>query len=199
MIIPALKKTYQDQLVLDFPKTEIADGSLVAVCGSNGSGKSTLGKILAGVIKADDGCEKISYKHVGYMNQHAFAFRISVKNNLLQNKDSTLSREENEVRAEKLMKVLQLSEMAKKNAAKLSGGQKQRMSLARALMKDYKVLVLDEPTASMDLDIIPFAEQLIRDYQERTNCTILLITHSQEQAQRLASRILYLEDGKLMN
>ncbi|MDO4734627.1 MAG: ATP-binding cassette domain-containing protein, partial [Lachnospiraceae bacterium] len=94
---------------------------------------------------------------------------------------------------------LQLSELAKKNAAKLSGGQKQRMSLARALMKDYKVLILDEPTASMDLEIIPVAEQLIRDYQERTNCTILLITHSLDQAERLASRILYLDEGKLSN
>lgn len=199
MIIPVLKKTYQDQLVLDFPKTEIADGSLVALCGPNGSGKSTLGKILAGVIKADDGCEKFPFKQVGYMNQHAFAFRLSVKTNLLQNKDSALSREENEARAEELMKVLQLSELAKKNAAKLSGGQKQRMSLARALMKDYKVLILDEPTASMDQEIIPVAEQLIRDYQERTNCTIILITHSLEQAHRLASRILYLEEGKLSN
>jgi len=197
MIIPALRKTYQDQLVLDFPKTEIADGSLVALCGPNGSGKSTLGKILAGIIKADDGCEKISYEQVGYMSQQAFAFRLSVKKNLLQNRDNALSREENEARAEELMNVLQLSELAKKNATKLSGGQKQRMSLARTLMKDYKVLILDEPTASMDQDIIPAAEQLIRKYQERTNCTILLITHSRDQAQRLASKILCLENGKL--
>ena len=54
MIIPSLKKTYEGQLVLDFPQTEIEDGSIVAVLGHNGSGKSTLAKIIGGVIKADN-------------------------------------------------------------------------------------------------------------------------------------------------
>lgn len=196
MIIPRIKKTYQDQLVLDFPEMEIPDGSLIAIVGPNGSGKSTLGRILAAVIKADDDCPKISSERVGYMSQQAFAFRLSVKNNLLQNKDTALSKEENEARAEELMKTLRLSELAGKNAAKLSGGQKQRMSLARILMKDYKVLILDEPTASMDPEIIPVAEALILNYQKRTNCTILLITHSLEQAGRLSEKIIQLQNGK---
>lgn len=196
MIIPSLKKTYEGQLVLDFPQTEIEDGSIVAVLGHNGSGKSTLAKIIGGVIKADNGCPKIRSKKIGYMSQQAFAFRLSTKNNLLQNKEPSLSKAENEARAKELLESLKLTELASKNAAKLSGGQKQRMALARILMKDYEVLILDEPTASMDQSIIPVAEQLILEYQKRTKCTILLITHSSEQAARLATQTIRLENGK---
>ena len=71
------------------------------------------------------------------------------------------------------------------------------MALARLLMKSYDMIILDEPTASMDTASIPTAEKMICDYQRRTGCTILIITHSPEQAQRLASRTIRLEGGKL--
>ena len=200
MILPALKKTYQGQVVLDIPSIEIADGSIVAICGQNGSGKSTLAKILAGIEKPDTETKQelsASPDHVGYLPQQSYAFHMSVRSNILLNKDPKKTKQENVAQAEALLQKIGLENMAKKNAKKLSGGETQKMALARLLMKPYKLLILDEPTASMDTASLPTAEEIIRDYQSRTGCTILIITHSPEQAQRLSGQIIQLEDGKL--
>ena len=198
MILPALKKTYQGQLVLDIPSMEIADGSITAICGQNGSGKSTLAKILAGIEKPDDGTvASASAKSVGYLPQQSYAFHMSITSNLMLNKDPKKTKQENLAHAQHLLKEIGLESMAKKNAKKLSGGETQKMALARLLMKSYDMIILDEPTASMDMASIPTAEKMICDYQRRTGCTILIITHSPEQAQRLASHTIRLEGGKL--
>ena len=197
MILPALKKTYQGQLVLDIPSLQIADGSITAVCGQNGSGKSTLAKILAGIEKPDAAVKSSPDGSVGYLPQHSYAFHMSIISNLMLNKDPKKSKSENLSQAASLLQAIGLENMAKKNAKKLSGGETQKMALARLLMKPYDLLILDEPTASMDTASIPTAEKLISDYQRRTGCTILIITHSPEQAQRLADHTIHLEGGKL--
>lgn len=197
MILPACKKTYQEKVVLDLPKIELENGSLLAICGHNGSGKTTYGKVLAGILPADEKPDLKEELHVGYMSQIALAFALSVKNNLMQNADKTKSKAENEARAMKLLEDIGLEELAGKNAKKLSGGETQRMSLARILMKPYDLLILDEPTASMDREAVPLAEELIRNYRKETGCTLILITHSQEQAERMADSFLLLEDGKI--
>lgn len=198
MILPALKKTYQGQVVLDIPSIEIADGSIVAICGQNGSGKSTLAKILSGIEKPDTGESSVTKGlSVGYLPQQNYAFHMSVRSNLLLNKDLQKTKAENVTQAETLLQAIGLENMAKKNAKKLSGGETQKMALARLLMKPYDLLILDEPTASMDTASVPTAEAIIRDYQSRTGSTILIITHSPEQAKRLADHIIRLEDGNL--
>ena len=198
MILPALKKTYQGQLVLDIPSMEIADGSITAICGQNGSGKSTLAKILAGIEKPDDGTvTSAAASSVGYLPQQSYAFHMSITSNLMLNKDPKKTKQENLTHAQQLLKEIGLESMAKKNAKKLSGGETQKMALTRLLMKSYDMIILDEPTASMDTASIPTAEKMICDYQRRTGCTILIITHSPEQAQRLASRTIRLDGGKL--
>lgn len=197
MIIPALRKTYNGKTVLDFPETEIRDGSITAICGHNGSGKSTLGKILAGIIKEDSSKTLSSKLKVGYMSQSSLPFRMSVKRNLLLNSDKELSKKEKLERAEKLINDIGLEEFASANAAKMSGGQTERMALARILMRTYDLLILDEPTASMDREAIPAAEKMIIEYRDRTGSTIILITHSAEQADRLADTVINLRDGQI--
>ena len=205
MILPALKKTFQGQVVLDIPSIEITDSSIVAICGQNGSGKSTLAKILAGIEKPDTAVSSGALPHsasakctVGYLPQQSYAFHMSVRSNILLNKDPKKTAQENAAQARTLLQKIGLENMAKKNAKKLSGGESQKMALARLLMKPYDLLILDEPTASMDTSSLPTAEAIIRDYQSHTGCTILIITHSPEQAQRLASQIIRLEGGKLV-
>lgn len=199
MKIPAIKKTYQDQVVLDLPEMEFEEGSVLAIFGANGSGKSTFAKILAGIEQSDDRKIIAPDRTVGYMNQQTLAFRLSVKNNLMQNGDPKRSRSENMARADLLLEQIGLAADAGKNARKLSGGQRQRMGLARLLMKPYDILILDEPTASMDRDAVPLAEELIRNYHKENKGILILITHSMEQAERMADTFLYLEDGKMIN
>ena len=208
MVIPALKKTYNGKTVLDIPETTITDGSITAICGHNGSGKTTLGKILAGIIKDDsssfshhdirnDSGSVIRDIRVGYMNQTSFPFRMSVRKNLLLNADKNLSGKEKQARADMLLSALGLSDTSSKNSKKLSGGQTQRMALGGLLMKDYDLLILDEPTASIDRESITAAEKAILDYKARTGCTIILITHSADQADRLADSVITFENGRI--
>ena len=197
MKIPALKKTYSGKAVLDIPAMEIRDGSVLAVCGQNGSGKSTFARILAGIVRDDEGKAGMPGIRTGYMSQKPLAFKLSVRKNLMINAEKNRSSRENAERAERLLHEVGLSDDCGKRADRLSGGQIQRMALARTLMKEYDLLILDEPTASMDQQMIPAAEQMIRDYQNRTGCSVILITHSPKQAERMADRILDLEDGKV--
>ncbi len=197
MILPAMKKTYKEQVALDLPSMEIDEGRVLAVCGTNGSGKSTFAKLLAGIVLPDNRIRPVSGRKVGYMNQQSFAFRLSVRNNLLQNSDKKRSREENEARAKELLKAVGLEADISKKANRLSGGQQQRMALARILMKSYDLLILDEPTASMDREAVPLAEELIRSYQKEQGGILILITHSMDQAERLADSFLFLDKGKI--
>lgn len=184
-------KTYDGRSVLDMPAFEFENGRIYAVIGSNGSGKSTMAGILSGVQAADGGVKAVDHNSsCGYMPQRSFAFRMSLKKNLLLNGGD-------EERAEELMTRLSLTALKDKNAHSLSGGETQRMALARLLMRDYGTLILDEPTASMDLESTLMAEKLIDEYRLRANCAVILITHSLSQCSRLADEVLFFHSGRL--
>ena len=190
MKIAAFSKTYEGRQVLDFPGMELQKGMIYAIIGANGSGKSTFAQILAGTIRADKKGHHISGGTVGFMPQKNYAFRMSTRANLLLNGSD-------EDRAKELMESLQLDHLANKRADRLSGGETARMALARLMMRSYDLLILDEPTAAMDMETTLLSEKRIRAYVEQTNCTVLLITHSLQQARRLADEALYLHRGQL--
>ena len=184
-----VSKTYDGVMVLDFPGLCLEPGKIYGVIGSNGSGKSTFSKILAGIIPADQKTAPLERGiSVGYMPQKNYAFRMSVKNNLLLNGTS-------ETRAIQLMDGLQLRHLEEKRANTLSGGETARMALARMMMKSYDVLILDEPTAAMDMETTILAEQVIARYAKETNCILILITHSLQQARRIADEVLFFQNG----
>ncbi len=184
-------KTYDGRCVLDFPGMEPKTGKIYAVIGSNGSGKSTFAKILAGVLPADQkGPHLESGISVGYMPQKNYAFRLSTCSNILLNGSDRAE-------AARLMDALQLSHLASKRADRLSGGETARMALARLMMQSYNLVILDEPTAAMDMETTLLAERLIADYVQKTGCTLILVTHSLQQARRLAQEVLFLHRGRL--
>lgn len=191
MIFKGLRKTYGGRCVLDIPELRIENGKIYAVIGANGSGKSTLAKLIAGSVKADGGYIK-SDVSIGYMPQKCYAFKMSTRKNLRINRS-----EKDTFREEKLMEALGLSPLADEKATKLSGGETARMALARLLMKNYELLVLDEPSSAMDIESTLAAEKLIRDYRDETGCTVLIITHSVSQAERIADEIIFLSSGAL--
>ena len=144
MNIQPFSKTYDGVRVLCFPGMDLEPGKIYAVIGANGSGKSTFAKILAGVLPADRKGRIRDDAAVGYLPQKHYAFRMSTRRNLL------LSTKE-EARAAELMDALQIRHLEKKRADRLSGGETARMALARLMMKRYDVVILDEPTAAMDM------------------------------------------------
>ena len=190
MIISAFSKTYGERTVLSLPDIEIQNGSVCAVIGANGSGKSTLARILSRNERADGNTLPFEHIEVGYMPQKSFAFRMSVRKNLLLNGSD-------EKRAEALMESMGISPLADKKAHRLSGGETARMALCRLLMRKYELLILDEPTAAMDMESTALSERLIEDYRRETGCTVILITHSLQQAKRMADEVIFLDKGRL--
>ena len=191
MKISAFSKTYEGRKVLDFPGMELETGKIYAIIGANGSGKSTFSKILAGVLKADQRGRLLERGTVGYMPQKNYAFRMSTRANILLNgKD--------EARADRLIEALRLTHLARKRADKLSGGETARMTLARLMMKSYDLVILDEPTAAMDMETTALSEELIVDYVRQTGCTLILVTHGLQQARRIADQVLYFHKGNLL-
>lgn len=191
MKIEAFSKTYDGITVLDFPGMELEKGKIYAVIGANGSGKSTFAKVLTGILTGDRRGKNGNYGRVGYMPQKNYAFRMSTKANIL-----LCGKDEN--RAHTLMDALQIRHLENKRADKLSGGETARMALARLMMGNYDLVILDEPTAAMDMETTSLSEELIVDYVKRSGCALILVTHSLQQARRIADEIWYFHKGKLL-
>ena len=190
MKIFPFSKTYDGKKVLDFPGIDLEPGKIYGVIGANGSGKSTFAKVLSGIIPADKRGVYIQSGSVGCMPQKNYAFRMSTRANiLLGGRDLA--------RAEHLMETLQIHHLADKRADRLSGGETARMALARLMMKRFDLVILDEPTAAMDMETTSIAEELIVDYVRETRCALILVTHSLQQAKRVADEILFFRKGKL--
>ena len=188
MKIQAFTKTYDGVRVLSFPGVELKPGKIYAVIGANGSGKSTFAKVISEILPADR--EFRFAPGVGYLPQKPYAFRMSVRKNILLNGGDG-------ERANALMDALRLRHLEQKRADRLSGGETARMALARLMMKRYDVMVLDEPTAAMDMETTAAAETLILEYTRQTGCALILVTHSLQQARRVADEVLFFHRGTL--
>ena len=193
MIVCRVKKQYGKTVALDVDRT-FEEGKIYAIIGNNGSGKSTFLNVLSKAIPFDG--ESNCAKDVLYMPQTVYNFDFSVKRNVLL----FVGKKEEEKRraAEERMRKIGLDALEKKNAKKLSGGEKQKTALLRTLTQNCSVLLLDEPTSSMDVTATQIAEDMILDYQKKTNCTVFLVTHSVAQAERLADEILFFDAGKVV-
>ena len=190
MKILPFPKTYEGRTVLDFPGMELQSGKIYAIIGANGSGKSTFAKILEGIVPADKRGKHLDGGCIGYMPQKNYAFRMATRANILLNGIDVK-------RAEELMDALHIRHLEEKRADKLSGGETARMALARLMMKKYDLVILDEPTAAMDMETTILSENLIASYVQETGCTLVLVTHSLQQARRIADEVLYFHKGEL--
>ena len=190
MSILPFSKTYEGRTVLDFPGLELQPGKIYAIIGANGSGKSTFAKILARILPADRKGKPVSLGSIGYMPQKNYPFRMTTKQNILLNGSDVH-------RAEALMDALHIRHLETKRADKLSGGETARMALARLMMKQYDLVILDEPTAAMDMETTVLSENLIVSYVKESGCALVLVPHSLQQARRMADEVLYFHKGEL--
>lgn len=184
------------RIVLEIPELQFVPGRRYGLIGENGSGKTTLIRMLAGTGKPTSGTiEGLEGKKVGYLPQSPYAFSFSV----LQNVALALNGhgDAKEI-AQKALVAVGMESLMDARGDRLSGGEAQRMALARVLVRSYEVLLLDEPTSSTDVRSMDLIETTLKEYVQKTQCTLIFSTHSPAQALRLADEVLYLEKGRLV-
>ena len=189
-----LIKSYGERTVLDIPELEIQNGECVILTGHNGSGKSTLLKLLAGTLNKTEG-DVISDGHIYYLPQQSLPFNKSVRSNLLFCLEG--KRGEKRELCEEILKAFNLKHLENKNAKGLSGGECQRLALARVLCKKGDIILLDEPSSAADSGGRRLINNLIRQYCEKTGCTLVMTTHTGEYPDIDSLRIIELCDGKI--
>ena len=182
---------------LDF---DVRRGEVIALVGANGSGKTTLLRVLHGVV-AHEGTRRIGVAALrqAMVFQRPFLLRLSVWNNLrvaLWLAERTTPAEERHARAGEALARVGLDALAARPARALSGGEQQRLALARAWATRPELLLLDEPTASLDPDAKTAVEQLLAGFAA-DGTTIVFSTHDLGQSRRLATRIVHLDAGRI--
>jgi tungstate transport system ATP-binding protein len=186
------------QALKDFT-LRIAEGERVALVGSNGSGKSTLLRTLHGLIRPAGGSiEHDEHLRQAMLFQRPHMLRTRVINNValglwLRGTTWASAREQ----AMAALERVGLADLAERNARALSGGQQQRVALARAWALRPQVLLLDEPTASLDPAAKREVERLMAEFAA-SGMTLVFSSHNLGQVKRLASRVIYLEHGVLI-
>ena len=178
----------------------IFQGESVALVGANGSGKSSLLRLLHGLVKPSAGQVKTrSALHMAMLFQRPYLMRASALSNVRlalwlngQPWGQTLDA------AHAALQRVGLQAQAQRDARKLSGGQQQRLALARAWATAPDVLLLDEPTASLDPHAKREVEDLMAEVMAERPMTLVFASHNLGQVKRLASRVLYMESGCLL-
>ncbi|MCS7259134.1 MAG: ABC transporter ATP-binding protein [candidate division WOR-3 bacterium] len=193
---------------------EINEGEIFGLLGPNGAGKTTLVRCIATLLIPDSGTIKIMGKDVlkyplfcrrqiGLLTsgERTLYWKLSAKDNLkFFAALYGLDKKETEKRIDYLMELLGLKEVQNERVEKYSSGMKQKVSLARALIHDPKVLLLDEPTLGLDPQFARFLRDFIKNVlnrQERK--TILLTTHYMDEADELCSRIAFINQGRIVD
>lgn len=176
-------------------------GERLALVGANGSGKSTLLRVLHGLVDASGRTERASPGQplvMAMLFQRPFMMDLSVRRNVLLSLWlRQVPKAERASRCEQALHRMGLSALKDRSARNLSGGQQQRLALARAWALAPDVLLLDEPTASLDPSGKREVEQLIEELAAE-GMTLVFSTHNLGQAKRLATRVVYLEAGRVV-
>lgn len=176
---------------------EVQEGEFIAIVGHSGCGKSTLLKIIAGLEKNDTGLVTVDGKEVNgpgmdrgmIFQEHRLFPWMSIEKNV-QLGLKGLSKEEKTKLSDQYLELVKLSEFKKAYPSQLSGGMSQRVAIARSLVSQPEVLLLDEPFGALDaLTKIELQEELLK-IRERFHNTMLMVTHDIEEAVYLADRIV---------
>ena len=205
-----LKKRYSEVEALKQFTLEIQSGELFTLLGPSGCGKTTLLRTIAGFNRQDSGNIMIegleidnlpAYRRdIGMVFQDYAIFpHMSVEDNIafgLRNRE--VSGQELKTRVSKALETVQLSGLEKRMPNELSGGQQQRVGLARALVIQPKILLMDEPLSNLDAKLRIELREDIRQIQKHLGTTTIYVTHDQDQALVISDRICIMRSGQMV-
>ncbi len=198
---------YGSNPVLKNVSVEIEPGEFFAFLGPSGSGKTTLLRLIAGFNKADSGTVFVGGKDitdlppwkrdVGMVFQsYALWPHMTVQRNVAFGlEERKVPRAEIKARVAKALDLVGLGHLADRRPSQLSGGQQQRVAVARTVVVQPKVLLLDEPLSNLDAKMRVQVRRELRDLQQRLGLTTIFVTHDQEEANTICDRIAVMSDG----
>ncbi len=203
-----LRKVYGTVVAIDDLTFSVPSGAVLGLLGGNGAGKTTTIAMLLGLLEPTVGeihvlgidMSKRRYAALPHMNFSSpyvdLPHRLTVRENLLFYGRlygvKQLTR-----RIDEIATHMQVAEFLDRQAGKLSAGQKTRVALAKALINKPAVLLLDEPTASLDPDTADWVRTYLKDYQRETGATILLASHNMSEVERLCDDVILLQTGRV--
>jgi tungstate transport system ATP-binding protein len=213
LIVEQVSHRRQGNLVLDRLDHTFTPGHIHAIIGPNGAGKTSLLRLLGLLEKPDQGriflqdqdttslwprCLELR-RRLGFLHQNPLLFQGSVFENLeISLKYRTISRTARLQKIHEVLTAFGLTSLARRPASSLSGGEAQKVALARIMVFNPEVLLLDEPTANLDpLNTLEF-ERLVAYIHRWQGKTIILVTHDLGQAERLSHQVLFLVQGRLL-
>ena len=206
--IRGVSKHFGDFAAVDNVDLTIEKGELFSILGGSGCGKTTLLRMMAGFETPTSGTIEIDgvdvthqppyERHVNMMFQSYAVFpHMTVENNIAYGlrKEKT-PRKEIARRVDEMLELVQLGDLRSRKPDQLSGGQRQRVALARALIKQPKVLLLDEPLAALDKKLRERTQFELMNIQDELGVTFVVVTHDQEEAMTLSSRMAVMDNGR---
>jgi sulfonate transport system ATP-binding protein len=194
--IRGLGKRFGDRVILEDLDLTIAQGEFVALLGRSGSGKSTLLRVLAGLDAETDGEVIVrGTVSVAFQQPRLLPWRKVWRNVVL----GLGKRSDDRSLALRALEEVRLTEHADDWPRTLSGGEAQRLSLARALVREPDLLLLDEPFGALDALTRIAMQRLVEDLWQRHLPGVLLVTHDVDEALLLADRVLVLDDGHIVS
>ena len=208
--VKKLNKIYDKTIAVKDLSFVISKGKIIGLLGPNGCGKTTTIAMILGLLKPTSGeviikGKNIEKERINLLEKMNFISpyvelpkKLTVEENLKVYAGLYGVKNVNEKISE-LVNELRLNKFLKKKTGELSSGQKNRISLAKALINDPEILMLDEPTASLDPDTGDFVRSFIEHYSSKTNVTILLASHNMNEVERLCDSVMMMKDGIIVD
>ena len=210
----SVSKRLGERVAVSAFSLEVASGERVAILGSSGCGKTTILRLIAGLLSPDEGVIELDghavsangriivppeRRQVGMVFQDLALWpHLSVDGNLRFGlRARRVPQNEASERIRRVLDLMQLSDRANAKPGSLSGGQQQRVALARALVLEPRILLMDEPLSSLDLDLNLRLRREIIALHQRLQFTLLFVTHNREEAFEIGMRLLVMDQGRI--
>lgn len=202
-------KDFDGQLVLKGISLDIYENEFVTLLGPSGCGKTTLLRILAGFLRQSEGAVIFAGQDISdippyqrelntVFQKYALFPHMNVYENIAFGlKIKKMSKDVIEQKVLKMLKLINLEGFEKRDVTLLSGGQQQRIAIARALVNEPKVLLLDEPLAALDLKLRKEMQYELKRIQQEVGITFIYVTHDQEEALTMSDKIVVMKDGEI--